>query len=74
MEQLGPLKANQLIDHVHRRTPTESGNTVGHESEEGLLHLELSVEHHEFGARRDEIVAFVEHEELDEYLILIVWK
>lgn len=38
---------------------------VVHERVERLLHLQLRVEHDQLGRRRDEVVAFVEAEELD---------
>lgn len=43
-----------------------------HQREEGLLDEQLSVEDDQLGAGGDEIVTFVELEELDEYLILVL--
>lgn len=47
--------------------------TIVDEGKEGLLHQELCVEHNQLGRRRYQIVAFVEFEELDDYLTLILF-
>ena len=46
--------------------------TVVNESKEGFFHQKLSVEDDQFGAGRNEIVAFMEPKELYENLILVV--
>ena len=48
---------------------------IADEGEKGLLHQEVRVEHDQLGGRGDQVVAFVEAEELDKDLVLItLWK
>ena len=47
--------------------------TIMNQCEESFFHQKLSVEDDQFGAGRYEIVAFVELEELDKNLILVIY-